>query len=222
MLQFTTEELLQVYSAYNQAIWPMQIIFNLLALLIIYMTIKTYKYSNTIISSSLGFLWLCVGIIYQLLFYSDINSYAYLFSAFFILQGILFFSYGVFGSRLFFTIKYDLYGLVGVILIIYSLIFYPIFSKILGHVYPQSPTFGLPGSTTIFTLGILLWTDKPVTKFLLIIPLLWSVLGFAISIEIGMIEDVGLLLAGFVVLILVIHRKINSNKEKIAVLQNCK
>jgi hypothetical protein len=68
----------------------------------------------------------------------------------------------------------------------------------LEHVYPQSPTFGLPCPTTIFTFGLLLLTDKNVPIAVLMIPFVWSLIGFTAAFSFGIWEDTGLLVAGLV------------------------
>jgi len=84
----------------------------------------------------------------------------------------------------------------------------------LGHVYPYSPTFGLPCPTTIFTFGILLFTNEKMPVHLLIIPLLWSVIGFTAAINLIIYEDTGLLIAGLTTftLLLISNRKKLYNK----------
>jgi hypothetical protein len=48
----------------------------------------------------------------------------------------------------------------------------------------------------IFTFGLLLLTNATVPKSLLVIPFLWSLLGVSASYQLGIREDMGLLLAG--------------------------
>jgi hypothetical protein len=68
-----------------------------------------------------------------------------------------------------------------------------------GHAYPQCPTFGVtPCPLTIFTWGLLLWAVRPLPKYLLVIPLLWSLLGVAVALKFGVWADAGLLIAGLV------------------------
>jgi hypothetical protein len=86
-------------------------------------------------------------------------------------------------------------------LILYALILYPIVGSLLGHVYPSSPTFGLPCPTTIFTFGMLLWVRKP-PLIVLIIPVLWSIVGFSAALQLGIKEDIGLPMAAALVIIL--------------------
>ena len=101
-----------------------------------------------------------MGIVYHLIFFTEINKAAYLFGAVFILQGILFLIFGVFQNQLSFKFHYGIYGWLGIMLISFALVVYPVLGYIVGHTYPSSPTFGLPCPTTIFTLGLLLLTYK--------------------------------------------------------------
>jgi hypothetical protein len=92
---------------------------------------------------------------------------------------------------------------------LYSFVIYPILGYLFGHVYPKNPTFGLPCPTTIFTFGLLLWTDKIVPKYVLVIPSIWSLIGFVAALFLGIKEDYGLLIAGVLgsILILIRDRK---------------
>ncbi len=103
---------------------------------------------------------------------------------------------GFFKKKLSFKYKSNFYGMVGSVFILYALIIYPILGYLLGHVYPKSPTFGAPCPTTIFTFGLLLWTDKKFSKYLLIIPLIWSIIGFSAAVNLSVREDFGLVVAG--------------------------
>ncbi len=195
---FTIKEFLNVFKDYNQSIFPLQIIFNLMALFIVYMLFKGIKNSNKIIIILLSFFWLWIGIVYQIIFFSGINKAANFFGALFILQGILFFVYGVIYNKLSFGYNKNIYNYTGIIFILYALIIYPVLGHLLGHQYPYSPTFGLPCPTTIFTFGILLFADKKIPFGILIIPLLWSLLGFSAALNLSIYEDFGLLLAGLI------------------------
>lgn len=195
-MPFTTEQFFSVFRDYNLSVWPMQILLNLLAAVVIFSATKKYKFSNAIISGILGFLWLWTGIVYHLLFFTKINKAAYLFGVLFIIQGLLFIYFGIFRDKFFFKYKSDVYGITGIIFILYALIIYPIIGYLSGHTYPDNPTFGLPCPSVIFTFGILLWTNNKMPVYILIIPLLWSVIGFFAALNFSVYEDIGLLIAG--------------------------
>jgi hypothetical protein len=83
-------------------------------------------------------------------------------------------------------------------MILYALVVYPILGALSTHAYPSAPTFGLPCPTTIFTFGILLWTDPTPPRHLLVIPVLWAIVGTTASFTLGIAEDIGLGIAALV------------------------
>src|SRR5688572_31790059 len=97
---FTVEQFFQVFRNYNQAVFPMQIIIYLISVIAIYLAFRPTSKSDKIISGILALLWLWMGIVYHLVFFTAINKAAYLFGAVFILQGILFLTFGVFQHKL--------------------------------------------------------------------------------------------------------------------------
>lgn len=200
---FTVDHFLNVFREYNEAVFPVQIIFFVLGMLAVFLAVKPMRYSASIISSTLAFFWIWMGVVYHLIFFTAINPAANLFGAVFILQGILFVYLGVFRDRFSFKFRVDRYGIAGVVLIVFAMVVYPVLGSIAGHTYPASPTFGLPCPTTIFTLGFLLMNRKGVSVPVLIIPVAWSVIGFTAALSFGMVEDVGLLVAGILTVTLV-------------------
>ncbi len=195
-LPFTTEQFFSVFEKYNLAVWPMQIVLVLIAILAIILSIRKKNQSNSGISIILVFFWLWVGIVYHLGFFTSINKAAYFFGVLYIVQGLLFLFVGGLKRKLSFKFEFNFYGIVGSFFILYALVIYPCLGYLLGHVYPKNPTFGLPCPTTIFTFGLLLWTDKKVPKYVLAIPLVWSIIGFGAALSLGVKEDYGLLIAG--------------------------
>jgi len=207
-MPFTLEQFLDVFKKYNQAVFPMQAVFYLISLIAIDLTIKRYPKSDKTISIILAFFWLWMGIVYHLIFFSTINKAAYLFGALFILQGVLFFYFGVFRNKLSFKLgrNIDVYEISGIILFIFALIVYPVIGYFFGHIYPSSPTFGLPCPTTIFTFGLLLLNIRKCPVIILIIPFLWSIVGFTAALQFGIFEDSGLLISGLIATSLLIYR----------------
>ncbi len=195
---FIAEQFMNVFKSYNQTIFPMQIVLFLLAIFALYFVFRKNRFSDRIVSGILGLLWLWTGVVYHLIFFTRINNAAYIFAAAVILQGLLFLFAGSLQNRLIFRLHSDAYATTGWIFIFYALLIYPVLGGLMGHIYPYSPTFGAPCPTTIFTFGLLLLTVRTVPKYLLIIPLLWSFVGFSAALNFGFWEDTGLLLAGIV------------------------
>lgn len=195
-LPFTASQFLEVFRQYNTAVFPVQFLFILLALMAIVFAARHHRNSGRAISAILGLLWLWMGMIYHWGFFADINKAAYGFGAAFVAQGALFLVKGVLHDKLKFSHKPTPAVWAGSAMMLYALLIYPLLGYMLGHGYPDSPTFGLPCPTTIFTLGILLWLDKKPPMYLLVIPLLWSLIGTVAAVKLGIREDVGLLVSG--------------------------
>ena len=196
-LPFTTEQFLEVFKTYNTAIWPVQIVAYLLGGLVVYLAYRPTARNDRIISLILANFWIWMGVVYHLIFFTSINIAAYGFGLIFIIQGLLFLGVGVWRDWLKFRFKWDGYGITGAILIIYAMLIYPIIGAQLGHGYPYAPMFGVaPCPATIFTFGMLLWTTQKIPWWVLVIPGLWSVIGFTAAINLGILEDMGLLVAG--------------------------
>lgn len=203
---FTLEQFLEVFRNYNETVFPIQVVFYLTGITAIYLTIKPTPKSDKMISSILAFFWMWMGSVYHLVFFTTINKAAYLFGVAFILQGVLFLTFGVFQNKLSFKFHPDVYGVGGMILVLFALIIYPVLGHFLGHIYPASPTFGLPCPTTIFTFGLLLLSDRKCPATILIIPLLWAVIGFTAAFNFGILEDTALLVAGLLTLPMLLIR----------------
>lgn len=203
---FTVEQFLEVFRNYNNTVFPMQIVFYLSSFVAIYLSFKPASKSDKTISGVLAFLWIWMGVVYHLIFFTTINKAAYLFGAIFILQGILFLTLGVLKNALSFGFRSDTYGIMGIVLILFALIVYPVLAYSFGHIYPNSPTFGLPCPTTIFTFGLLLLSDKKCPVAILIIPFIWSLIGFTAAFNFGILEDTGLLISGLLTLLMLLIR----------------
>lgn len=204
-MPFSVQDFLDVFRNYNETVFPLQILFYLIAFTAIYFAFSRKKNSDKIISGILSFFWLWIGIVYHILFFSAINKAAYIFGVLFVVQGLLFLQFGVLKGSLKFGNKSGLQSIIAYILLAYALVIYPFLGYIFGHLYPYSPTFGLPCPTTIFTFGILLLTKQKIPLFLLIIPFLWSLLGFSAAIQLHVYEDFGLLVAGLTATFMIVY-----------------
>jgi len=205
-MSFTSGQFLEVFKTYNEAVFPMQIVFYLIGGIAIFMALKPNRMSDKTISIIISLMWLWMGIVYHIIFFSEINKAAYLFGTIFIIQGILFLIFGFFQNKFSFQFQKDKYGIAGIILIVFALIIYPVSGYFLGHFYPSSPTFGVPCPTTIFTFGFLLLNIKRCPPAVLIIPFGWSAIGFMAAFQFGILEDTGLIVAGIVAVSLLIYR----------------
>ncbi|GAB4421737.1 MAG: DUF6064 family protein [Anaerolineae bacterium] len=205
-MPFTPEQFFAVFAQYNLAVWPMQGVIYALAIAALILALREIKYSNRIISAILAFLWLWMGLVYHWGYFSTINGAAYVFGGFFIIQSGLFLVAGTLKQKLWFRFHPNNYAIIGALFILYGLVIYPVLGYALEHRYPYTPTFGLPCPTTIFTFGLLLWTDKKIPKYLLIIPVLWSILGLSAALQLGVWEDVMLVITGIATPMMIYYR----------------
>ncbi|RPI06803.1 MAG: hypothetical protein EHM64_01765 [Ignavibacteriae bacterium] len=182
---------------------------NVLALTVVFLAIRRFKLSDLVISIILGLTWLWMGMVYHIAFFSSINPAAYVFGAFCILQGLLFF-WGGFRRKLSYQATFGWRQSVGGAFVLYSLMIYPFLGMKFGHLFPAAPTFGAPCPTTIFTFGVFLWAIK-LPRPLLIIPALWSIIGFTAALTLGIYEDIGLLVAGIIGTLIILFN--DSSKE---------
>ena len=88
----------------------------------------------------------------------------------------------------------DVRKIVGLAVTIYSLAVYAAIGVLLGNHYPAAPTFGLPCPTTIFTVGILLMAAQPMTRFLLLAPIAWAMIGAFAAFSLGITQDLSLVI----------------------------
>jgi hypothetical protein len=197
MLPFTIDQFFGVFEQYNQAIWPIHIVAYILGIAAITLTVKKTRYSDQAISVILACFWGWMGIVYHLMYFRTINGAALGFGVLFIIQASVWLLFGVIRPKLSFQLDTNPYALTGIVLIVYAMLVYPILGTLLGHGYPRSPSFGVaPCPTTIFSFGLLLLTSAKVPKSVLVIPFLWSLLGFTASFLLGVREDIGLVVAG--------------------------
>lgn len=151
-----------------------------------------------------------MGIVYHILYFSEINTAAYIFGSLFILQGVGFLLLTRSDIELGFLYRSDRYGWVGTLFMVYGMLIYPILGFTLGDVYPQAPVFRVaPCPTTVITFGVLLHSAIEVPLWLLIIPGMWSLIGFTAAFKLTIYEDYGLLMAGLIglTLLLLANRK---------------
>jgi hypothetical protein len=209
-LPFTIEQLLEAFERYNLAIWPMQVFAYLLGITALVLAIRRTKTSDQLITAILAFFWLFTGVGFVLLYFAPLYPLAYGFAVLCTLQGILFLI-SIKNPRISFNFNRTAYAVVGLVLIAYAMLGYPLIGYVIDHVYPQSLSFGLtPCPVTVFTFGMFLLAVNKIPKQFLIIPLLWALSG-VIPASIGILEDIGLIAAGVLAaaLIFLRDRKLN-------------
>jgi len=204
-MPFTIDQFFDVFRRYNEAVWPLQWLLLALGVGAVMLAFNGSPRAARAVGGILAVLWLWMGVAYHLSFFRQVNPAASLFGALFILQGALLAWMGAWRGRHEFRVRRDMIGIGAGVLIFYALVLYPALGYLLGHRFPEAATFGLPCPTTILTFGILLWA-RPLPRVLFIVPLLWSVVATSAALQLGMLEDLGLPVAGLLVAFLLLPR----------------
>jgi Family of unknown function (DUF6064) len=203
-MNFTVEQFLSVFEKYNQAVWPMQFVAYALGILLVVLALTKWKRASAVIFGALAVMWAGMAVGYMWMYFSDINPAAKLFGAIFLVQAVLLAMMAVRERGAVYGDKRGARTWIGLALITYGMLVYPLLGMAFGHSYPEAPMFGLvPCPTTIFTLGMLLLAAQP-KRLLLWLPLLWSAIGFFAAVKFGIYEDVGLLVAAIVTAIVML------------------
>lgn len=181
-----------------------------LAIIALFMTYRKNDYSNRFISLTLTFLWFWVGLVFGILVFGPVPTVMagieypgiwYLFGGIFVIHGIILLYFGVIKDTVSYTWKPDSRHYVGLLLILYGLVFYPLVGILTGRVFLEYPIFGIaPCPVSIFTLGLLLWSDARPSLPIMAIPLFWGFMGVVPVLFYEVYADIGTILAAIITL----------------------
>jgi hypothetical protein len=203
----TTDQFFSVFEKYNHAIFPVQIILFLLSILALIAIGSKIKQKDKFVAGILGVLWLWIGIGYHIAFLSGIDKVAFGYGVLFILQGLFLLWEGVLLYNLKFEFKNSIQAYFGYFFILYGLIIYPVAGYLIESNLSRTISIGLPSPTIILTFGFLLLCDKKFSKYLLIIPSLWAVIGISAVIKLGVYQDSMMLIAAIIADVLILRSK---------------
>ncbi|HSK40747.1 MAG TPA: DUF6064 family protein [Arenibaculum sp.] len=198
MLPFTVDEFFAVFARYNQAIWPAQVVAYVLAVVTLGLVLlRPGDASGRVVSTILALLWLWTGVAYHAIHFAPINPAAWLFAVVFMGQGLLLLREGAWRGRLRFAPARGPEAAFGWLLAGYATVLYPLVGAWTGHVFPEAPTFGVtPCPVTLFSVGLLLLTSRPVPGVLLVVPASWSMIGGSAAFLLRVPQDWMLLVGG--------------------------
>jgi hypothetical protein len=191
-LPFTGEAFFDIFRAYNEAVWPAQLLLMVLALLAVALVWRPRAGSSVAVSAVLALLWAWLALAYHLVFFARINPLAYGFAAASLAGALVIFWQGVIGRRLRFRRVAGLRGTAGAALIGFALVVYPLWSWQAGHPWPAMPTFGLPCPTTLFTIGMLAFLEQPHPRSVYVVPVLWALVGSQAAFLLDVPQDFAL------------------------------
>ena len=216
-IPFSVEEFMNVFCRYNSDFAYMPVTMYVLGAAVLVLLFRSAPGGNRIISGILAFLWIWMGAVYHLVYFSSINRASLGFGVLVILQGLVFLLFGTLLGRIDFRPVPGFRGAAGTLFLIYALVLYPLLGHLLGHVYPASPLFGMaPCPTTIFTFGLLLLTRGRIPLYVALIPFLWALVGLSAAVNLHIYEDFGLIIAGTTGAVILItgNRKFRTNTSE--------
>jgi len=199
-------EFLAMFERGNAAIWPMLLVWYVSAVAIVGLALWPRRRSTQLICLLAAAYFAWVGIAFFGVIDSEMNL-SWLWATTFILEAILLLVAGIMRRDLVFAPRWDLASVLGAIFISYTLVAYPISGLLEGYPLGSLPVFGLaPCPAAIFIFGLLLWARPPAPKYLLLLPLAWSLNATPPNIAMGNVADFGLALVGVITVGLIIWR----------------
>lgn len=197
MLPFTRDAFLELFAAYNRAVWQVLVVAYGLGLTTVFaLAQRSIRLRNEMPGAAIGLMWIWTGAVYQWRYFAELSPVGRVFGAMFVVHGLLTVTFSMtgnleFGGRGFWR------SLAGWMLLVFALIGYPFVNYMTGHRYPAMPTFGVtPCPTTLFTLGALLLASRPAPMVLVVVPLIWSLVGGSAAILLDIKADWIMLAAG--------------------------
>jgi hypothetical protein len=209
-------QLLQLFTRYNEDLWPLHVVMYVLAITLVVLIIaRPGSGTDRIVTFTLAALWLWMGLVFQGIYVLDVNATAgVVYAVLFAIGAALFVKAGI-RRTLRFRPANGVSGWLGWTALGFALLVYPVIGAMSGHGYPEAPLFGMaPCPTTIATFGLLLLAAPPIPHRVLIVPGVWALLAPAAAIEQGVNEDVALLITGIVTVILVLVRDHRIRRQK--------
>lgn len=204
-MPFTVEEFFRVFAAYNLAIWPLQAVAFAAGLVVITLLAFRRGTGKIGIMLLLAAMWTVNGVGYQLTYFSHVNPAARGFAFLFVAEAMALVAAPFLSQNLFATKGRPAENLAGWLMMLFALFGYPVVGFLAGHSYPAVPLFGVaPCPTVIFTLGVLLVAGARATRWLLVIPIIWSAIGGSAAFLLGVPQDYGLIVSGAVAVLILI------------------
>jgi len=193
---------------YNNAIFPMQIITLLVAVVLTcFLFIKPGSTINKLMKVYLAFTYAWIGVVFQFIFAPPEFRLGFLISGIGLIIVALLFVIDIFAGKIGFKLpktRWNKY--LTIFLVVFAFILYPLIEWALGHPYPGVPLFGvLFCPTTIFSIALLAGAipkvDKKVFVFLAVAAIFT---GISAPIAYHVYVDYMLLVAGIYGLIMLV------------------
>jgi hypothetical protein len=187
-LPFSHDQFLDLFGAYNTALWPAVLLIWLVTLVAAIAVLRG-RLSRRRLLALLSLHWAWSGVVYHWLFFRRINPAAVLFAALFVGQAVLFcWLASRAGGAV--RLRAGWRFAAGVALTGYGLA-YPFLGLVLGLTYPRMPAFAVPCPTTLVTAGLLL-AVVDIPRLAGVVPILWAIVGSSAAFALGIRADLAL------------------------------
>jgi hypothetical protein len=208
-----------VFGRGNAAIWPMQLVWYVSAVLMVGLALWPVLRATQIICVLAAAYLAWIGIVFFGVVDSGGVGLAWLWTAVFILEAILFLIAGLARRDLVFAPRFDRWDLasvLGAIFIGYALVGYPIIGLLSGHALSTLPVFGLaPCVTVVFFFGLLLWARPPAPWYLLPLLLAWALNAAPGNLAMGHAADFVLIPVGVITALVILWRDRRSSWQTV-------
>ncbi|SFH47364.1 DUF6064 family protein [Modicisalibacter xianhensis] len=208
MLPYSPEILFAIYAQFNQVVWPAQLGFTLLALVLMLLVVKRPESATAarMVNGFLALAWAWTGVGFHLVHFAPFNFAAPYYGALFLIQAALFAIAALKASPRY-RLARGLPGGAGVGLLGYGLFGYPLVDAALGQTWQSLRYFPMaPGATLLVTLGGLLLATGRVTYLLFAVPVLWALIAGVLAWWLGLVQDAVLPAAGLISLAVLAYR----------------
>jgi hypothetical protein len=198
VLPFTRDQFFALFAAYNSATWPAAVFAYPLAIILTALALRDGPRNSRYVAAGLMLMWAYVGVVYHGLYFSRINLAAPIFAGAFLVQALLFARASTTGREIKFDERNGTRSALGLALIFYATIAYPVIGFLAGQHYPAMPLFGVaPCPLLIFTFGLFTLASY-VRWSLWIVPLLWAMIGTGGFYILEVPQDAGLIVSALV------------------------
>jgi hypothetical protein len=196
-LPFTHGQFLDVFGAYNGALWPGALVLWVVTVAALVLLARG-RLGPRLAGGLLALHWAWSGIAYHLAFFAAINPAARLFGGLFVVEAGLLYWLGVGSRRMRVAWGARPHQLLSIVFCVYA-VAYPLLAFASGLQWPRMPSFGVPCPTVLLTVGLLLGLAPRQERGLAVIPVVWCLVGGSAAVVLGVAPDL-MLLVGAVVL----------------------
>lgn len=207
------EQFLVLFLSYQSDIGPMQILAYVFGFSVLLLGLGKFKWAEQIGSIILVAFWIWTAWMFWFPAGQKGFKICYVMMILFLIEGGLIF-FPVIRPEISPVVDSQNHKAIGIVLIVYAVIGYPLVSFLFDRTHPLVPLFGLTANTlVVFTLGLFLLSNHGIPLLASIIPVLYG-LGVIIWVLKGYWADISLFLSSLVYLFLIYQhyqQKIASN-----------